>query len=129
MILWTIFLFKIYNLNNKQIIQCNDLINKSFKTNRFNDYKYAVIYIENDKIIGFVGIYNNLLNQLCTSLEYRNQRIASNILDICKKILNLPIYLYIDKLKENTRHLLNFYTKNNFIIDNENEHEYKMIYK
>jgi|TARA_B110000093_G_scaffold154514_1_gene170874 hypothetical protein len=119
----------INNLNNKQIIQCNDLINKSFKTNRFNDYKYAVIYIENDKIIGFVGIYNNLLNQLCTSLEYRNQRIASNILDICKKILNLPIYLYIDKLKENTRHLLNFYTKNNFIIDNENEHEYKMIYK
>tara|TARA_B110000003_G_scaffold55393_1_gene55409 strand:+ start:730 stop:1107 length:378 start_codon:yes stop_codon:yes gene_type:complete len=117
------------NLNNKQIIQCNDLINKSFKTNRFNDYKYAVIYTENDKIIGFVGIYDNLLNQLCTSLEYRNQGIATKILNACKQVLNLPIYLYIDKMKENTIHLLNFYTKNKFIIENENEDEYKMIYK
>ena len=117
------------NLNNKQIIQCKDLINKSFKTNRFNDYKYAVIYTKNDEIIGFVGIYDNLLNQLCTSLEYRNQGIATKILNACKQVLNLPIYLYIDKMKENTIHLLNFYTKNKFIIENENEDEYKMIYK
>jgi len=117
------------NLNNKQIIQCKDLINKSFKTNRFNDYKYAVIYTKNDEIIGFVGIYDNLLNQLCTSLEYRNQEIATNILDACKQVLNLLIYLYIDKMKENTIHLLNFYTKNKFIIENETEDEYKMIYK
>lgn len=117
------------NLNNKQIIQCKDLINKSFKTNRFNDYKYVVIYTKNDKIIGFVGIYDNLLNQLCTSLEYRNQGIATKILVACKQVLNLPIYLYIDKMKENTIHLLNFYTKNKFIIENETEDEYKMIYK
>jgi citrate lyase synthetase len=117
------------SLNNKQIIQCNDLINKSFETNRFNDYKYAVIYTNNDKIIGFVGIYDNLLNQLCTSLEYRKRGIATKIIDTCKEILNPPIYLYIDKLKENTIHLLNFYTKNKFIIDNENEYEYKMVYR
>ena len=117
------------NLNNKQIIQCNDLINKSFETNRFNDYKYAVIYTNNDKIIGFVGIYDNLLNQLCTSLEYRKRGIATKIIDTCKEILNRPFYLYIDKLKENTIHLLNFYNKNKFIIDNENEYEYKMVYR
>ena len=119
----------ISNLDNKQIIQCNDLINKSFKTNRFKDYKYAVIYTENNMIIGFVGIYDNLLNQLCTSLEYRKKGIATKIIDTCKQILNLPIYLYIDKLKENTEYLLNFYKKNNFTIDEENEYEYKMIYK
>lgn len=119
----------ISNLDKEQIIQCNNLINRSFKTNRFKDYKYAVIYTENDMIIGFVGIYDNLLNQLCTSLEYRKRGIATKIIDICKKNLNLPIYLYIDKLKENTEYLLNFYKKNNFTIDEENEYEYKMIYK
>lgn len=119
----------ISNLNNKQIIQCNNLINKSFEKNRFKDYKYAIIYTENDMIIGFVGIYDNLLNQLCTSLEYRKRGIATKIIDTCKKILNLPIYLYIDKLKENTEYLFNFYSKNNFTIDEENEYEYKMVYK
>lgn len=117
------------SLNNKQIIQCNNLINKSFKTNRFNDYKYVVIYTNNDKIIGFVGIYDNLLNQLCTSLEYRKRGIATKIIDTCKEILKLPIYLYIDKLKENTEYLFNFYTKNKFVIDNENDYEYKMVYR
>ena len=63
----------ISNLDKKQIIQCNDLINKSFKTNRFQDYKYAVIYTKNDMIIGFVGIYDNLLNQLYT-LDFKNRK-------------------------------------------------------
>lgn len=119
----------ISSLNNKQIIQCNNLINRYFETNRFNDYKYVVIYTNNDKIIGFVGIYDNLLNQLCTSLEYRKKGIATKIIDTCKEILNLPIYLYIDKLKENTEYLFNFYTKNKFVIDNENDYEYKMVYR
>ena len=105
------------SLNNKQIIQCNNLINKSFKTNRFNDYKYVVIYTNNDKIIGFVGIYDNLLNQLCTSLEYRKRGIATKIIDTCKEILKLPIYLYIDKLKENTEYLFIRGVKYFYIID------------
>lgn len=116
-------------MDNNELIQCNNLINMSFKTNRFKDYEKAVVYTENKKIIGFVGIYDNLLNQLCTSFEYRRQGIATKIINKCKEILILPIYLYIDKHKENTKKLCNFYFKNNFIIYIDNEVEYKMIYK
>lgn len=116
-------------MSSDEIKQCNVLINSSFKTNRFSDYKYAIYYIINKEIIGFVGIYDNLLNQLCTKLNYRKQGIASKILDKCKKLLTLPIYLYIDKLKDNTEYLLNYYIKQSFKIDIENDVEYRMIYQ
>ena len=119
----------IKDMNNIDVIQCNNLINNSFKNNRFEKYENAVIYTKNKEIIAFVGIYDNLLNQLCTSYEYRKQGIATKIINMCKKYMSAPIYLYIDKHNENTEMLLNFYIKNSFYIDIENEIEYKMIYK
>ncbi len=117
------------NLSDKEINECNKLINFNFKTNRFKDYVNVIIYKINNEIIGFVGIYDNLLNQLCINLDYRRKGIATEIINISKKFLKKPIYLYIDKQKENTDYLLHFYIKNKFIIELENEIEYKMIYK
>ena len=54
------------NLNDLQKKQCNELINNNFGENRFNDYINIVIYIIGNNIVGFVGIYDNLLNQLYT---------------------------------------------------------------
>ena len=118
----------INNLTNNEIIQCNNLINLNFKKNRFNDYKTVIIYIINNNIIGFIGIYDNLLNQLCTDIEYRRHGIATKIIDTCKKVLKKPIYLYIDKNTKTTEYLLYFYIKRGFTIDMENEIEYKMCY-
>lgn len=112
-----------------EIQQCNNLINSSFKNNRFNDYVHAIMYVKDNEILGFVGIYDNLLNQLCTHVEYRKQGIASKILEACKTLLNLPFYLFIDKKKEDTEYLVNFYIKNKFLICDENEIEYKMMFK
>tara|TARA_B110001450_G_scaffold49563_1_gene46172 strand:- start:1106 stop:1483 length:378 start_codon:yes stop_codon:yes gene_type:complete len=117
------------NLTNNEIYNCNKIINANFEKNRFNDYKTVIIYKKNNEIIGFIGIYDNLLNQICTDIEYRRKGIAKELIDTSKKILKKPINLYIDKNKMNTEYLLNYYLKNEFKIEFENELEYKMIYK
>ena len=117
------------SLTKKEIYNCNQIINANFEKNRFNDYKTVLIYKKNNEIIGFLGIYDNLLNQLCTDIEYRRKGIAKELLDTSKKIIKKPINLYIDKNKKNTEYLLNYYLKNDFEIELENEFEYKMIYK
>jgi len=119
----------IKNLTNTEIDECNNLIDFNFNNNRFNDYTNVIIYIINNKIIGFIGIYDNLLNQLCTDIEYRRMGIASKLLDTCKKILKKPMSLFIDKNKESTEYLLNFYLKREFKIEFENDIEYKMTFK
>jgi len=117
------------SLTYNEIYNCNQIINANFEKNRFNDYKTVIIYKKNKEIIGFLGIYDNLLNQICTDIEYRRKGIAKELIDTSKKILKKPINLYIDKNKRNTEYLLNYYLKNEFEIELENELEYKMIYK
>lgn len=117
------------NLTADQKIQCNQLIDNNFKVNRFNDYTNVVIYILGNNIVGFVGIYDNLLNQLCTSIEHRRSGIATKIINTCIKTMKKPINLFIDKHKDTTDYLLSFYTKRKFEIEYENDVEYKMIYK
>lgn len=117
------------SLTKKEIYNCNQIINANFEKNRFNDYKTVIIYKKNNEIIGFLGIYDNLLNQICTDIEYRRKGIAKELIETSKKILKKPINLYIDKNKKNTEYLLNYYLKNKFEIELENEFEYKMIYK
>ena len=116
-------------LTNEEIYNCNQIINANFEKNRFSDYKTVIIYKKNNEIIGFLGIYDNLLNQICTDIEYRRKGIAKELIETSKKILKKPINLYIDKNKKNTEYLLNYYLKNEFEIELENEFEYKMIYK
>jgi ribosomal protein S18 acetylase RimI-like enzyme len=117
------------DLNEDEIFRCIRLINSNFKKNRFNTYSSVIYYIIGNDIIGFIGISDNYLNQVCVNINYRNRGIASQLLQKSKEILQESIYLFIDKNKSNTDYLVNFYIKNGFLIDLENDVEYKMIYK
>ena len=116
------------NMNITSIQECLSLINKNFAENRFDTYQDIITFSKKNKIIGFVGISDNHLNQLCTMKHNRRQGIATQILNFAKQKLDCPIYLYIDKNTEKTERLLRFYTNRNFKIEHENDVEYKMIF-
>lgn len=115
-------------LGPKELNDCKTLINANFAENRFDYFTHVISYTVNNEIVGFIGIYDNLLNQLCTKKEYRKKGIASQILMVSKKVMKSPIYLFVDKNKENTSYLINFYISNDFKVFSENEIEYKMIF-
>ena len=116
-------------LNEDEIFRCIKLLNSNFKKNRFNTYSSIIYYIIGSDIIGFVGISDNYLNQLCVNINYRNRGIATNLINKSKEVLEKPLHLFVDKNKYNTDYLIEFYKKNNFIIEYENDIEVKMIYK
>jgi ribosomal protein S18 acetylase RimI-like enzyme len=118
------------DLNEDEIFRCIRLINANFKINRFNTYRSVIYYVIGSDIIGFIGINDNYLNQICTNINYRNRGIATKMISLAKDELGTePIYLFIDKNKSTTEYLVNFYKKCGFIIEYENDVEYKMIYK
>jgi N-acetylglutamate synthase-like GNAT family acetyltransferase len=99
--------------------ELNDFILQSFQKSRIDDYEYFVYCKEKGIIVGFAGLYyinNNLsINQLCVHPDYRKKRIATNILQFIKNIYkNSHLILYIDKNKENSEFLHQFYLKNGF---------------
>jgi len=99
--------------------ELNDFILQSFQKSRIDDYEYFVYCKEKGIIIGFVGLYyinNNLsINQLCVHPNYRKKGYATNILNFIKNFYkNSHLILYIDKNKENTEFLHQFYLKNGF---------------
>jgi ribosomal protein S18 acetylase RimI-like enzyme len=114
--------------------KCNELIDANFESNRFDTYEKIIYYViednaddnAEDNIVGFVGISDNHLNQLCTHINYRNIGIASELIDHARDMLGGTIYLFINKKKANTDALLKFYIKRDFKIEYENEVEYKM---
>jgi hypothetical protein len=118
------------DLNEEEIFRCIRLINSNFKKNRFNTYSSVIYYVIGSDIIGFIGISDNYLNQICTNVNYRNKGIASKMISRAKEELGgEPIYLFVDKNKSTTEYLVIFYKKSKFIIECENDLEYKMIYK
>ena len=118
------------DLNEDEIFRCIRLINANFKKNRFNTYSSVIYYVIGSDIIGFIGINDNYLNQICTNVNYRNRGIASKMISRAKEELGAePIYLFIDKNKSTTEYLVNFYKKHEFDIEYENDVEYKMGYK
>jgi ribosomal protein S18 acetylase RimI-like enzyme len=119
----------IKDLTENEIFRCIKLLNSNFKKNRFNTYNSIIYYIIGSDIIGFVGISDNYLNQLCVNSNYRNRGIATGLINKSKEILQDTIYLFVDKNKSNTEYLVKFYEKNDFIIEYENDIEFKMIYK
>lgn len=119
----------IKDLTEDEIFRCIKLLNSNFKKNRFNTYSSIIYYIIGSNIIGFVGISDNYLNQLCVNINYRNRGIATGLINKSKEILQDTIHLFVDKNKSNTEYLVNFYEKNDFIIEYENDIEFKMIYK
>ena len=119
----------IKDLTEDEIFSCIKLINSNFKKNRFNTYSSIIYYIIGSNIIGFVGISDNYLNQLCVNINYRNRGIATGLINKSKEILQDTIHLFVDKNKSNTDYLIAFYKKNNFSVEYENDIEVKMIYK
>ena len=119
----------IKDLTEDEIFRCIKLLNSNFKKIRFNTYSSIIYYIIGSNIIGFVGISDNHLNQLCVNINYRNRGIATGIINKSKEILQDTIHLFVDKNKSNTEYLVKFYEKNDFIIEYENDIEFKMIYK
>jgi ribosomal protein S18 acetylase RimI-like enzyme len=119
----------IKDLTEDEIFRCIKMLNSNFKKNRFNTYSSIIYYIIGSDIIGFVGISDNHLNQLCVNSNYRNRGIATGIINKSKEILQDTIHLFVDKNKSNTEYLVKFYEKNDFIIEYENDIEFKMIYK
>ena len=119
----------IKDLTEDEIFRCIKLLNSNFKKNRFNTYISIIYYIIGSNIIGFVGISDNYLNQLCVNINYRNRGIATGLINKSKEILQDTIHLFVDKNKSNTEYLVKFYEKNDFIIEYENDIEFKMIYK
>ncbi len=118
------------DLNEHEIFRCIRLINANFKKNRFYTYTSVIYYIIGSDIIGFLGISDNYLNQICVNINYRNRGIASKMISREKVELGTEtIYLFVDKNKSTTDYLVNFYKKYEFVIDFENDIEYKMIYK
>jgi ribosomal protein S18 acetylase RimI-like enzyme len=119
----------IKDLTEHEIFRCIKLLNSNFKKNRFNTYNSIIYYIIGSDIIGFVGISDNYLNQLCVNSNYRNRGIATGLINKSKEILQDTIHLFVDKNKSNTEYLIKFYENNDFIIEYENDIEFKMIYK
>jgi ribosomal protein S18 acetylase RimI-like enzyme len=113
-------------LTCEEISKCNKLIEETFGTSRFDSYEKVIYYVIEDNIVGFIGISDNYLNQICTDINYRNNGIASKLIENARNILGGTIYLFINKNNKDCDNLLTFYTKRNFNIEYENEVEYKM---
>jgi ribosomal protein S18 acetylase RimI-like enzyme len=117
------------DLSEDEICKCIKLINSNFKISRFNNYTSVIYYIIGNDIIGFAGINDNYLNQLCVNPNYRNRGIATHIINKSIEVLEKPLHLFVDKNKSNTDYLINFYKKKGFELEYENNIEYKLIYK
>lgn len=119
----------IKDLSEDELFRCIKLINSNFRTNRFNSYTSVIYYIIGSDIIGFVGISDNYLNQLCVNPNYRNRGIATHIINKSIEVLEKPLHLFVDKNKFITGYLIKFYKNKGFEIEYENDIEYKLIYK
>jgi len=112
------------NLNElkpEEIKEINQLILSNFQKSRLNTYENIYYYTDknNNKIIGVVGVYyiNKYLslNQLCIHKDYRKKGLATGLLShIIDEYKDSSIILYIDKNKENTEYLFNFYLRRGF---------------
>lgn len=114
-----IYYDNLIDIDTKNKIEINNLILLSFKKSRLKFYEAIVYYKFDNKIIGAVGLYfidkYLSINQLCTHKDYRNLGIASLLLSfISEKYKSTPIILYIEKNKEDTDYLYNFYLHRGF---------------
>lgn len=119
----------------------NNLLLSCFSNSRLETYHEVIYYQIDDNIIGFFGLDNydnySIVNQLCVNYNYRNKGIASLLLKYLDDKLTTDIILFIDKNKENTEKLYNFYLNKGFIEADEDQYynidakkiEYKMIKK
>ena len=122
-----IIIKNIVDIDEYELIKCNNLIKNNFISSRINTYEKAILYYSDNIIVGFLGIsHDNYLNQLCIDNNYRNRGYAKKLIKMATDILKGTIYLFVDKNKSNTSFLTSFYKKNGFIIEYQNKDEIKM---
>ena len=120
---------KLVELDFEEKEKINYLILSCFSNSRLESYDEIIYYLLEDTIIGFIGLNINIdfsfINQLCVNYNYRNKGIATMLLKYAEDSLTTNLILYVDKNKNNTENLYNFY-KNRGYAEEENEIEYKM---
>lgn len=110
---------RVDELDKKERLDINNLILENFEKSRLKTYETVIYYSYNNNIIAFVGLYfiNKYLslNQLCVHKNYRKNGLATNLLKIIDNLyFFISQILYIDKNKDTTNYLFNFYSKNGF---------------
>ncbi len=110
---------RVNELDKKERLDINNLILENFEKSRLKTYETVIYYSYNNNIIAFVGLYfiNKYLslNQLCVHKNYRKNGLATNLLKIIDNLyFSISQILYIDKNKDTTNYLFNFYSKNGF---------------
>lgn len=116
---FNIHIRQVDKLDKKERLDINNLILENFEKSRLKTYEFIIYYTYNNSIIAFVGLYfiNKYisLNQLCVHKNYRNRGLATNLMKIIDNLyISIPQILYIDKNKNNTDYLFDFYSKNGF---------------
>jgi N-acetylglutamate synthase-like GNAT family acetyltransferase len=117
---FNIHIRKVNELDKKERLDINNFILDNFEKSRLNTYDIIIYFtINNNSIIAFVGLYfihkYLSLNQLCVHINYRNKGLATNLFKIIDNLyFSIPQILYIDKNKDTTNYLFNFYSKNGF---------------
>ena len=124
-----IFKKKLVELDIEEKEKINYLILSCFINSRLESYDEIIFYLLEDNIIGFVGLNIDInfinINQLCVKYNYRNKGIATILLKYIENLSTTNLILYVDKNKNNTEELYNFYLKRGYTAE-ENEIEYKM---
>ena len=115
------------DIEEKEKINC--LILSCFINSRLESYDEIIFYLLEDTIIGFIGLNIDInfinINQLCVKYNYRNKGIATKLLKYIEDLSTTNLILYVDKNKNNTEELYNFYLNRGYTGE-ENEIEYKM---
>jgi hypothetical protein len=125
---------KLVELDVKDKEKINYLILSCFSNSRLESYDEIIYYLleKDDNIIGFIGlnidknINISFINQLCVNTNFRNKGIATMLLKYVEDTLTTNLILYVDKNKNNTENLYNFYLNRGYTAE-ENKIEYKMI--
>ena len=117
-------------------IQAHNFIPKEYWESNYEYVKKLLpkseiyVYIENDKIKGFIGINENYIEGIFVNSNYQNKGIGTALLNKAKEEkeeLTLNVY-------EKNRKAIKFYEKNSFKIVKEavnketNEKEFRMIW-
>lgn len=117
-------------------IQAHNFIPKEYWESNYEYVKKLLpkseiyVYIENDKIKGFIGINENYIEGIFVNSNYQNKGIGTALINKAKEEkeeLTLNVY-------EKNREAIKFYEKNGFEIVKEsvdketNEKEYRMLW-
>jgi hypothetical protein len=120
---------KLVELDVEEKEKINYLILSCFSNSRLESYDEIIYYLFEDNIIGFIGLHINIdftfINQLCVNNNYRNKGIATTLLKYVEDSFTTNLILYVDKNKNNTENLYNFYLNRGYTGE-ENIIEYKM---